>query len=209
MDNTKNTASYNALETLPPSGVISADSGLIANFVSAMTNFSTLEAAKHTAKQTAAATNRSMASIHAQNNLYLTPDDMTSDQRDHLAQSSFDANLQHVQSEQLAAKISAEVANLDAVSNREYLGKKVIFQIIDPAFDPIESYWFDPATGQYSQGSITTRQVKGVVHELSLYKNLIVLKPSLYSRILFPKRKFYFVYVVNPRTLQPSVRLVA
>jgi hypothetical protein len=208
VDTTSQPSSSHALQQTTASGITVTDEGLIASFVSAMTNFTTLEVAKHTAKQSAADTSRSMAAITAQNNLYVTPDDMSNEQRDQLARASFDAHLQQLQSEQLASKISGEIARLDADIQRLYLGKKMVLQIIDPTFDPVESYWFDPATGQYSQGSITAKQVKGVIHELSLYKNLIVLKPSLYSRIVFPKRKFYFVYVVNPRTLLPAVKII-
>lgn len=204
MTNTTNTS----IHTVSQSVVAGSDTRLIENFVRAITNFTTLETAKHSAKQAEIANSRSMASIRAQNNLYVTPEDMTSDQREQLAYSSFDAHLQMLQSTQLASKISQDMAQLDAATNSLYLGQKATFQIIDPAFDPIESYWFDPATGQYSQGSITAKQVKGTIHEISLYKNLIILRPSLYSRLVFPKRKFYFVYVINPKTLMPAVRLL-
>ncbi len=49
--------------------------------------------------------------------------------------------------------------------------------------------------------------IKGQIEDIAFAKNLLVVKPLLASRLFLPARKEYFVYVINPETLAPTVQI--
>jgi hypothetical protein len=176
--------------------------GLVADFLGAMTNLTTAQTAAFVAKQSETQT---LATIEAANPQYVTPRDLTPEAQDRLVRSSLNAHLQKVQAEQLDAMTEQQLQAAEAAAREQYLGKKLTITVLDPEFEPIESYWFDSKTGEERRGILKTKTIKGSIHDLSLRKNVLMIKPTLVARTILPERKFLFVYVINPNTLQPAV----
>ena len=189
-----------------PKPVISGDL-LVSDFISAMTNLSTAETAKYVAKRTEEQAMDELRSVSAHTNpVFLTPADIDPQAQAHIARSSLDAHLQKAQSEQIEAFTGRQVADLEAAARLNYKGRKVRVDIVDSAFGPIESVWFDKRTGQYRQGAMK-KGIRGIIEEVSLGHNRLVIKPTLIGGLLVPDRKFFFVYPVNPQTLQAAVKI--
>lgn len=190
-----------------PKPVISGDL-LVSDFISAMTNLSTAETAKYVAKQTEQQAMDELRSVTAHTNpVFVTPSDIDPNAQAHIARSSLDAHLQKAQSEQIAAYAGQQVAQTEADAAQNYRGKKVRVTILDKGFEPVESVWQDKRTGQYRQGTLKRGSVKGIIEEVSLSRNRLVIRPTLGGRLLVPDRKYFFIYPVNPETLQPAVKL--
>jgi hypothetical protein len=191
----------------PAKPVISGDL-LVSDFISAITNLSTAETAKYVARRTEQETMEALRSVGANTNpVFLTPADIDPQAQAHIARSSLDAHLQKAQSEQISAFTNQQVSQMEASARQTYAGKKVRIAIVDKAFEPIESVWFDKRTGNYRRGVIKKGSIKGSIDEISFGQNRLVIKPSLGGRLLVPDRKFFFVYPVNPETLAPAVKI--
>lgn len=180
---------------------------LVSEFLSVITNLTTAKTAIEIAQQSESATLRSIAAIQPRTNeMYVTPGDVPAVSQESLVRDSLDAHLQKVQAEQIDALVQTQNKRLQQ-DIPKYLKRKVTIGVIDASFQPIESYWFNSRTGQYDQGTLKASTIGGVISEISFLKNVIVVKPSLGSRILLPKRKFFMVYVINPQTLLPAIKI--
>ena len=190
-----------------PRPVISGEL-LISDFISAMTNLSTAETAKYVAQRTEQETMEALRSIGANTNpVFLTPADIDPAAQQHIARASLDAHLQKAQSEQISAFTDQQVGRMEADDRANYRGKKVQVTIIDRDFKPVESVWEDKRTGQVRTGIIKKGSIKGSIEEIDFRGNRLIIKPSLSGRLLVPDRKYFFVYPVNPVTLQSAVQI--
>lgn len=187
------------------SAVAITGGALVADFTAAITNLSTAETAKYVAEQSELNT---MSSIEAASQgqyvmpQYISPDDQAS-----LVRSSLDAHIKKVQAEQLTSFTWGQIAQMEADDKQKFCGRKVRVTVLEPASQPIESYWYNNNIGQYTSGYVKSRVVKGIIDDISLSKNMIVLKPTLTSRLVLPGRKYFAVFVINPQTLSPLVDL--
>jgi len=181
---------------------------LVADFQAALSNLATAQTAKYVAEQTERATMQSLTSISPHNNaVYITPQDLNSQLQPKLIRASLDAHLQKAQAAQLSAFADEQLSQTEQTDRQQYLGKRVRIRITDTAFKPVESYWWDKSKGQYQQSLIRTGAIKGSLADLVFRKNLLIIKPSLQSRLFLPQRKFFLVYVINPDSLQPAVEI--
>ena len=174
----------------------------MADFVSAMTNLTTAETAKLAARQSEQAT---LQTIESANPQYVTPGDLSPEVQDQLVRSSLNAHLQKVQADQIISLTDQQLSQTEIDDKQKYIGKKARITVLDRKFQPLESYWFNDKTGQEREGVLKSKSINGIIHDLSFRKNVLLLKPTLKSRILLPDRKFIFVYVINPETLIPAV----
>lgn len=180
---------------------------LVAEFVSAITNLSTAKTAEYAAQQSEAQATQTINAAAPHNAVYVTPDDMTPAMQAAVARSSVDAHLKKVQAQQISAYASQQLAEAEAAAKQNYKGRRVRVTVIDKAFQPLEAYWFSNKTGRASQGVVKYRSVKGIIDDLSLRNNTLLLRPTLAGRLFIPDRKYIIVYVVNPANLQPAVEI--
>ena len=177
---------------------------LVADFVTAITNLSTTATAQFMAEQSERATIQTIESMGVGG--YVQANDMPTVSQQEMVKSSLDAHVKKAQADQIATFTAIQLQQMENQDKR-YRGKKITVNIIDPDFSPVESYWLDVNTGEYSTGILKSRQVKGVIEDIVLSKNIIILKPTMLSKLLFPSRKYFAVYVINPETLQPAISL--
>lgn len=180
---------------------------LVSDFETAMNNLSTAETAKYVAEQTESRTMQTILSSGTGNNIYTTPGDLSDQAKEELLHESLNAHMQKAQSEQISAYANSQVADLERATRKNYVGKKVKITVIEPQFKPLESVWQDSASGKVTSGEVNYRSIKGMVEDLSLTKNMLVVRPDWKSRLLFKDRKFFLVYVINPENMQPAVKI--
>lgn len=179
---------------------------LVTDFQAAITNLSTAETAKYAAKMSEAETTQILQQLGAGNGLYLTPDDIPDEAKDRLVQDSLDAHIKKVQSEQISAAATQQIAQINLQLNQLYRNKKVLVTSLGGNFQPIDVISFNNKTGQHVTHA-SHKTIKGYIQEIAVEQNALVLRPSLGTLFLSPDRKNYFVYVINPETLQPAVRI--
>lgn len=187
-----------------PAVVVSGDA-LVADFVTAMTNLTTAEVAKYTAEQSEHDTISTIRD--ASQGTYVDPVNFSAGSQESLVQSSLNAHIQKVQADQLSSFTHAQIVQMEAEIKHKYSGKKLLVTVLDPIGQPIESQWHNSRTGQYGSGQMTAAKIKGIVEDVSLTKNVLLLRPTFAARVILPSRKYYAVYIVNPNTLTPMVRL--
>lgn len=180
---------------------------LVADFQIAVTNLVTMETAKLAADQSEEATMRSLESVTNGQQAYLSPQDIPAASQDSIVRASVDAHIKKVQANEISAYTTAQVTELEKDDRRKYSRHKVRVNVIDPNKQSIQSVWFNNKTGQYNNGVIKSKTIKGIIDDVIFEKNLLILRPTLISRTLLPSRKYYFVSVINTQTMEPAVEL--
>jgi len=180
---------------------------LITDFVAALTNRATAETAQFEAARTERDTIQAINAAAPHNAVYVTPGDMSPAMQAAVARSSVDAHLKKVQAEQITAYTEEQLRKLELATRAKYIGRRVRVGVLDPHFKPLESYWFNTRTGRESRGTLRFRNAKGIIEDLSLRNNVLILRPTIAQRLIIPDRKYIIVYPINPANLQPAVRL--
>ena len=180
---------------------------LVADFQTAFVNIATVGTAKFAAQQSEKNAVQTIATAGAANNIYVTPRDIPVGSQDNLAKASLDAHMKKVQAEQIESFSIGQIDRMEIDDRKKYQGKKVQVIVTDFAFQPIESSWFNDKTGEQNNSIVKSKSIKGIVEDIDFENNLLVLKPTLASRVLLPSRKFFLVFVVSPVTLAPAVRI--
>lgn len=167
-------------------------------------------AAMYSAEQSAASAEQRAQGLvnrlYAQNGLYITPHDIPSDTQTEFAAQSADAQLKKLQSDQISYATRNQVQEQEQQLLRDFKGRKVTFTLVDKSYDPFEAVWFNPQTGQPKTSLLKTRTISGIITDLSLEQNVVMLRPGFWQRRLNPDRKLFLVYIINPATLAPTVQ---
>ncbi|MES2971777.1 MAG: hypothetical protein V4702_05645 [Patescibacteria group bacterium] len=181
---------------------------LVGDFLAALTNRMTAETAKIVAEQTEADTLRTVQQATLNPGAaYLNPNEILSTSQDMLVRSSLDAHVKKVQAEQVSAMAADQLSQMQSENQIAYVGKKVQINVLDHSSNPVESYWVNSKTGQETTGIVKKSSINGVIDTVALDKNLLLIKPTLGSRLINPARKYFLVYVINPQTLTPAVKI--
>lgn len=135
---------------------------------------------------------------------YLNPG--TVDLQTDVSRASLDAHIKKVQVAQLNAISADQLYAMSAQDTKDYVGRKVRITPKSSRKDAIEAVWFNPHTG-YRVSPMTRSQITGIITELWLDKNVLVLKPAKLTRMINPELQQYLVYVVDPATLEPMIDL--
>lgn len=178
---------------------------LIEEFSFAAKEIIAMLTANDMAKMSEANADAVVSQLFAQNGLYVTPHDMNSEVQAEFAAVSADAQLKRMQSSQISAATQSNLIEHNELLNKAFVKKKLHFTASDPKYKPFESVWFNPQTGGTDTVLLKTNSITGVVENINLEQNLVVLRPSLIQRKLNPNRGFLLVYIINPVTLDPAV----
>lgn len=143
--------------------------------------------------------------LPARNGLYVTPQDMDEQLRADFMAKSADVQLKKIQSAQISQATTSQIHQLEQALLKDLKGKKMTFTLRDKSFQPFDALWYKPQSGGLESVSLTTHQISGKIHDISLEQNLVVLTPGTLQRRINPNRKFFIVYIINPMTLEPAV----
>lgn len=178
---------------------------LLEEFLFAAHELRAMHSAQYAARQSESHAEAILSGIQARNGIYITPNDMSVDDRDEFMLMSADAQLKKQQSYQILAAAQEQIALQENNLRKSFKGIKITFITIDQLYQPFESLWFSPTTNKWDKVQLNTTSVKGIVEDISLSENVVVLKPIYWQRKLNPNRKFLLVYIINPTTLALAV----
>jgi hypothetical protein len=177
---------------------------LVHDFQSVYIAVATAAAAHHEAEHSEHAVVEYLA--RATSGTFLNPSVIAQESQPSLTKASLDAHVKKVQAEQIQAFSDAQIQQQNAKVQILYRGRKVQINVLTNGSSPIESIWLDKRTG-YRQGVVQRARLTGVIQEIHLDKNLLVVLPTRLPRLVNPNLKQYLVYIIDPLTLTPMVEL--
>ena len=177
---------------------------LIADFQNAFVSSATIEAAKYEAARSEDELVSQLSAVAG--GTYLQPGAMDDNARNQMTHSSLDAHIKKVQAHQLESMNAAQLSQLHFEDNRIYPNRKVQITILPGFQNVIESVWFNKYKG-YRSGIVKKGHITGVIDQILLDKNTLVLRPTKSAQLFNSELQNYLVYVIDPQTLMPMVEL--
>jgi hypothetical protein len=177
---------------------------LIADFQSAIAALATAEYAANQAESTENAVVSELHSLSSQT--YLNPGSISPVRQNDIGRASLNAHVMKVQAAQLQQMSQEQLSVLQTRVTDYYVGRKVRITALDGGESPFDSVWFNDQTG-YRSNPLNRSVISGKITEVNLDKNLIVLKPRLFPRLINREFTAYFVYVLDSNNLQPAVTI--
>ena len=175
---------------------------LLADVQTVLVSNATIQAAKSEATRSENELLDHLEAISGGN--YLNPGQLSSDAQADLTRTSLDTHIKKVQAQQLDAMNAHQLEDLQAQARTTYLGRKMVVTTLVPKSGAIEAVWFDQRAG-FRTGITHKRKVTGVVLDVLLNRNVLILKPIIGTRLLNSHLESYMVYVIDPATLMPTV----
>lgn len=177
---------------------------LVSDFQTAFVSIATVEAVKYEAQRSETSLMNQLNTLVG--NSYLNPGNINSDLQSDLTRSSINAHMKKAQAQQLDIIGAAQLQNLIVQDQADYTGRKIQVDVIHTDLKPIDSVWFNPQSG-YRANTTKKKRIIGVIEEVLLDENMVIIKPGIGSRLLNREFKNYIVYVINPTTLEPMVKI--
>jgi hypothetical protein len=177
---------------------------LVADFQSAFIGLATAELAKTEAHRSEEAIVSELQSLSTQS--YLNPGGISPVRQNDIGRASVNAHVMKVQADQLQQMSYQQLAVLQEELSSKYIGKKVLITPLGVSESPFDTVWLNKETG-YRSNQNTKKQIKGTIAEISLDKNLLVVKPTMFPRMINSELNAYFVYVIDSLTAQPAVEV--
>ena len=181
------------------------NSDLIQCYINALTNLVSMERAKYAADVSEQTVLNELSNLNRSNGIYVRADDISEEAGQRVLKESVNAHLTKVQSEQIVSAAQAEVARLEEETKKKFVGKKVQISVRDKNLDVVDQVLVDKNTGQYRVSKFTAKSIKGTIENISFADNLLVLKPTLKSRMIVPNRLLVHVYVINLEDMTPNI----
>jgi hypothetical protein len=177
---------------------------IVNDFKNAIIMRSTAEYAK---EEAARSENETVKGIDAiSRGAYLNPGVVPADIQEQITRASVDAHIKKVQANQLSQTSKGQIMEMQINAEKNYKSKNVKITVLMRDEKPIESIWLDPRSNQYYPGILNTKSISGKIEEILLNKNSVMIKPNFLSRVSANNRKFFLVYVINPKNLEPMVK---
>lgn len=178
---------------------------LLSDFQSAFITLATAEYARQEARHNEQAVVSELASLSS--HAYLQPGSIDLSRQPGIERASLNAHVMKVQAEQIQQMSVQQLAQVEEQIQHDYIGRKVLVSALGGAPEsPFDAVWFNPGTG-YRSNALNKRQVRGVIKEISLSKNLLVLKPLGATRFINRDLTAYLVYPINPEVLEPLITI--
>ncbi len=175
---------------------------LLANFQNVFVSKATLETAHYEADRSEDELLQHLQSVSS--GAYLQPTALAVDNQDAITKASLDAHIKKVQADQLDSMSAFQFQQLQQESQSTFVGHKVRVSVRLPQRQPIEAVWFDQHNG-YRNSPLKRKLISGTIKEVILDKNVLIIKPSIRSRLLNSSLQNYVVYVIDPDNLLPMV----
>lgn len=177
---------------------------LVADFQSAFVGLSTAEYAQTEASRSEEAIVSELHSLSSR--AYLNPGGISPVRQNDIGRASLNAHVMKVQADQLKQMSTQQVMALQEDLSRRYVGKRVEITPLGNGESPFDTVWFNDQTG-YRSNPNTKKLIKGTITEIVLEKNLLVVKPTVFPRLINSDLTAYFVYVIDPLTARPAVKI--
>lgn len=175
---------------------------LLADFQTAFVSAATIEAAKYEASRSENDLLDHLAAVGG--GTYLNPGELSSNTQADLTRNSLDTHIKKVQAQQLDSMNTLQLQQLLDNARTNYVGRKIIVQALQPKAGAIESVWFDQRNG-FRSNPTHKHKVTGIVQDVLLDRNVLILRPTMGTRLLNSSLENYMIYVIDPQTLLPMV----
>ncbi len=175
---------------------------LLADFQTVFVSMATIEAAKYEAARSENALLDHLDAVSGGN--YLNPGRLSSDEQADLTRTSLDTHIKKIQAQQLDSMNARQLQDLQAQARSTYIGRKMTVTTLKPKSGAIETIWFDQRSG-FRTSVTRKRKVTGVVLDVLLDRNVLILRPTIGARLLNSNLENYMVYVIDPIELMPMV----
>jgi hypothetical protein len=177
---------------------------LIANFQTVFVSLATVQAAHQEATRSEQALLHHLQGIGGGG--YLQPTALATGNQDQVSQASLDAHIKKVQATQLDSMNAYQLQELQQQTQSAYAGRKVQITVRTPELEPVELVWFDQQHG-YRNNIAKRRSFTGVITEVLLDKNALVLSPTAASKLMNSRLHSIVVYIIDPQTFTPMVEI--
>lgn len=177
---------------------------LVADYQTVFVSTATIEAAHYEASRSENELVQQLEDISA--GTYLNPGSIEPGTQDAMTRLSLDAHIKKVQARQLSDMNAQQLAALIEESRSRYIGRKVKVSVLPTADKPIDVVWFDERSGYRTSTSRKTA-VTGVIEDVLLDRNVLILRPTWGMRLLNSHLRNYLVYIINPADFSPMVSL--
>jgi hypothetical protein len=175
---------------------------LLADFQSAFVSAATIEAARFEAERSE---NELLTHLDAvSGSSYLNPGNLGSDEQAAIARASLDAHIKKIQARQLGSMSQGQLQHQLMQDQQAYKGRRIRVTILHKNSGAVESVWYDQTTG-YRNGTVKYGKITGIIDDVLLDRNVLVLKPTLRTRLLASSLRYYVVYPIEPMQLMPTV----
>jgi hypothetical protein len=189
------------------SGLIVNGDTLIQDFLTVFNNIVLVENLKYIAEQNEETTVAGISSVLPRNGVYVEPGDIAPDLKEQLATASVNAHMQKAQAQQIEKFSMTQLRELEDSAKAKYVGRKVRVQLLNRVLNPVDTHWFDTLTGRYNVNQHSPRKIVGIITDIDLNSNSILLKPTMAARAVNKSVKQHRVYIINPTGLKPLVRI--
>jgi hypothetical protein len=177
---------------------------LIADYQTVFVSTATVQAANYEADRSEQQLVTQLETLSAGS--YLNPQQLPAADQDALTRASLDAHIKKVQTQQLSAMNAGQLQQLIATDQSLYVNRKVVVHVQTTGDSPIELLWFDQQNG-YRSGVSKKKTFTGIIDEVILDKNVLVLRPTWSAQLLNNRLQKILVYIIDPITLKPMVSL--
>ncbi len=177
---------------------------LVADFQSAFAALATAEYAASEAQRTENSVVSELHSLGGQS--YLNPGSISPVRQNDIGRASLNAHVMKVQAAQLQQLSQEQLQTLQIQISTSYTGHRVRITALQGNESPFDTVWFNDQSG-YRSSRYKKSVVMGTITEVDLAKNLLIIKPKLFPRLINREFTAYFVYVIDPTNLQPAVKI--
>lgn len=181
--------------------------GLLQSYINAISNIVTMQTANFLAEDYEKEIVNNLGSLNTRNGVFITTSDIPDGRAEKFVKDSVNAHLAKVQSNQIKSVTVQEIERLKTDTLRRFKGKKINIIKINSKSDIFDAVYLDSETGGYRISKYTAKSIKGTVEDISYEDNLLVIKPSYFSRILAPNRILIHVYVLDIQTMEPNINV--
>lgn len=175
---------------------------LLADFQTAFVSTATVETAKYEAERSEGNLMDYLADVSSGG--LLNPTTISDSSQTIITRASLDAHIKKVQAQQMEALGNTELQRLMEADQSLYRGHKIRVTALPRSPNAFASMWFDNQTG-FRRGELKKGQVTGVIDNVLLDKNTLLLRPTRIMRLINPSLHYYVISVINPETLLPMV----
>lgn len=173
-------------------------------FVDAITNLITADVAKQQAEQSEQTMLANLSYLSG-NGQYTSAQDVMQVDMNRLVKESLNTHLEKTQSQQIDTFVRAKLVELQADAAKQFIGKKVVIKKLQNVLAPFEAVYSGTAIAAPRISPYTGSTIKGLISDLALDQNIILVEPTFMARKLTPNRILYRVHVLDIDSLQPQI----
>lgn len=180
---------------------------LVQEYISALNSRVLVESMKYEAENNEQLALNSIVNAGTHHSMYTTLQDVPAYQQSDITKYSVNAHIQKAQALQAEAYNREQLINTNKTLNELYCGRRLMLNTLSKNMKPVVCYWDDNVSGTQKLSEIGPRKLVGIIDKIDVSANVLIIRPTLRARTLNRSLRFYEVYVIDPKNMQPLVNL--